>query len=250
MTNWIEHFHSPAKMYLAWQAPDHLGTRFRWAVGELTDEGETLALRYFRAGAEFSSLNDGKSYDELKLLGYDGHPAFAIKKELHRNGVNEVFQSRLPPTSRPDYSAYKSQFRIGASVDLSLGNLLAITEAKLPSDGFSVVDPLDSGFSEYDLMLEVAGYRYYADAVSNLMVAGRKIEICREPDNAHDSNAIQFLVEGQKVGNLNRLQTKAFGRWLNDAVVTAVVERMNGRPGHPRAFVFVRIRPSAKAAAA
>lgn len=250
MANWIERFDVPSRMYLAWQAPDHLQQRFRWAVGEITDRSGKLSLRYFRRGDEFTSLNQGRSYDELKSLGYDGHPAFAIRKETHDHGVNEVFQSRLPPLNRPDFAAYKSQFRIGAPIDLTLTNLLAITEAKLPSDGFSVVDPLNPASLNYDLMLEIAGYRYYADAVATLMAPGRMVDICREPSNPHDSNAIQLLVEGKKVGNVNRLQTRAFQSWLGEASVTAVVERMNGRPGHPRAFVFVRVRPAKSVAAA
>lgn len=237
-------------MYLAWQAPDHLQQRFRWAVGEITHRSGTLSLRYFQRGDEFSSLNQGKSYDELKSLGYDGHPAFSIKKEIHDHGVNEVFRSRLPPLNRPDFAAYKSQFRIGTPIDLTLTNLLAITEAKLPSDGFSVVDPLNPASLNYDLMLEIAGYRYYADDVAASMVPGRMVDVCREPNNPHDPNAVQLLVEGHKVGNVNRLQTKAFQNWLDEASVTAVVERMNGRPGHPRAFAFVRVRPVASAAAA
>lgn len=47
--NWIEHFVAPKRLYLAWQAPDQLGDRFRWAVGELAInvDGDVSSLRYF-----------------------------------------------------------------------------------------------------------------------------------------------------------------------------------------------------------
>lgn len=244
MVNWIEHFSEPRRLFLAWQAADHLRQRYRWAVGELTRQlNGSLTLRYFREGDEFSRLNDGRSYEELKALGFEGYPAFSLKKERHDDGVDDVLARRLPPAVRPDFAAYQSQFRIRPGTDLSLIELLAVTEGKLPSDGFSLVDPLDAGAISVDLMLEVAGYRYYAADVASLMVPGRRVDVLPEPENSHDANAVRFCIEGRTVGYVNRLQANAFQGWLANSSVTAEVERLNGRPAHPRAFIFVRVRP-------
>ncbi len=250
MTNWIENYPEPRRLFLAWQAPDQLGDRFRWAVGELSvlASGQ-FELRYFRAEDEFRARNQGRTSAEIAKLGYGGYPAFGVKRETHRDGVSEVFLRRLPPTGRPDFGAYVSQFRIPPNTKASVPLLLSITEAKLPSDGFSIVDPLDPNAVAYDLMQEIAGYRYYAGTVAPLLVPGRTVDVAAEPDNKYDPGAVAFSIDGEKVGNVNRLQAPAFLRWLESGSVTAVVERLNGRPDHPRAFLFVRVRAQHQVAA-
>lgn len=62
MGNWIELVSPPQRLYLAWQAPDHLKNRFRWAVGILTPNGGELDLAYLDGdSSEFESLNQGRS---------------------------------------------------------------------------------------------------------------------------------------------------------------------------------------------
>lgn len=242
--HWIEHQAEPGKLILAWQAADQLQDRFRWAVGELSASRaiDEMTLRYFREGSEFRRLNQGRTYDQLLSYGYQGYPAFGIKHELHTSGVGEALLRRLPPRNRPDFDLYLRQFRLAPTLELSDVGLLAHTEAKLPSDGFSIVDPLDSATRQYDLLLEVAGYRYYSKQVEQLMIPGEAVNVSAEPDNEHDPHAVRLSVKGCTIGYVNRLQADAFLTWLHEAKVTAVVERMNGRPNHPRAFVFVRIR--------
>lgn len=46
MGNWIEVASEPRKLFLAWQAPDHMDNRFRWAVGELTARNTGFSFRY------------------------------------------------------------------------------------------------------------------------------------------------------------------------------------------------------------
>jgi len=250
MENWIETIIEPKKLYLAWQAPDHLKNRFRWAVGVLsTGAAGSLSLRYFRPGQEFAALNQDKSYDDLLALGFSGYPAFGLKHEVHEVGVAEAFLRRLPPRSRPDFESYMRQFRLPASARLTTASLLGYTEAKLPSDGFSIVDPLDASSTLYDLMLEVAGYRYYAVEAGPLEI-GQPVQVAPEPNNPHDPGAVRFSINDRTIGYVNRLQAPRFQRWLRTASVHAVVERVNGRPERPRAFVFVTIRPGSRMAAA
>lgn len=250
VTNLIEYFSHPNHLVLAWQAPDHLNERYRWAVGEIKqDPSGKLVLRYFRDDAEFQRLNPGRDFGMLKSLGYEGYPAFPLKKEIHENGVDDALIRRLPPANRPDYAAYQSRFCITPGTELSLIELLSVTEAKLPSDGFSVVDPLDPHTRRLDLMLEVAGYRYYAPQVGALMHPGKRLTIHAEPTNEHDTGAVRVSMGDQTVGYVNRLQAPAFQEWLKHADITATVQRMNGRPDHPRAYLFVRVRPQQLAAA-
>ena len=244
MANWIEIAPEPTSLFLAWQAPDHMGDRFRWAVGllERSAAGD-CSLRYLQPGLDFETHNQGRRFEEVLKLGYQGYPAFSLRRERHSVGVLSALMRRLPPPSRPDFAEYKRQFRLPPYLFVSNFALLGRTEAKLPGDGFSVVDPLDGSVQHCDLMLEMVGHRYYAE--ENQLAVGDSVELRPEPENEHDPNAVVIqMVNGLKVGCINRLQTAAFRQWLSETRVTAVVERLNGRPGKPRAFIFVRVRPS------
>ncbi|HZH09292.1 MAG TPA: HIRAN domain-containing protein [Microvirga sp.] len=250
MTNWIERISEPQRLILAWQAPDHMGLRFRWAVAVLERREGTHVLRYLRPGAEFSHYNHGRTFQEITELGYQGYPAFSLTRDLHTEAVVETLVRRLPPRNRADFQEYKRQFRLAANTDPSDFALLGYTEAKLPSDGFSIVNPLDPESDACDLLLEVAGFRYYAPPLLPNIAVGQAIELLPEPENEHDPNAVKICIGSQKIGNINRLQAPTLLRWLAEREVTACIERLNGKPNHPRGFIFVRVGPAATRIAA
>lgn len=250
MENWIRKAPQPSQLFLAWQAPDQFGDRFRWAIGVLSRDGSGFAFRYLKEGTEFQAANQGRTYAQIRSLGYDGYPAFKIRDEVYRGEIGSVFMRRLPPRSRSDFGEYKQQFRLAPDVSLSDFSLLGLTEAKLPSDGFSLVDPLDSDETECELMLEIAGFRYYLADLPQKPNVGNVVTIVAEPDSQFDPNAVQVCFDGRKIGNINRLQCKTFLRWLSDCQVSAVIERLNGSVARPRAFIFTRIRPKTSSIAA
>ena len=122
--------------------------------------------------------------------------------------------------------------------------LLGVTEAKLPNDGFSLVDPLEGQISSHDMLLEVAGYRHYAPRLTGRLEVEQPVQLAALPHET-DPNAIAVFANGEKIGNINRLQTKPFAYWLASGMVSAWIERINGKPKHPRVHIFVRIRPPA-----
>lgn len=250
MGHWVERITEPHKLYLAWQAPDHMGDRFRWAVGVLERRERGVVLRYLREGDEFRSLNVGKPYDQLSELGYKGYPAFNLKQELHADGVMAPLMRRLPPRRRSDFTDYKRQFRLAEHLDLTDFALLGRTEAKLPSDGFSVVDPLESEGNWCDLFLEIAGFRYYCDKLPLALNIGKRCDFKHEPTNPYDPSAVEITSNGCRLGYVNRLQAATFLRWLRGCKIEAVVERLGCSINKPRAFVFVRVRPAASCVAA
>lgn len=242
MQKWLQHTTDPAQLILAWQPDDAMGDRFRWAVGEVTPLAGGCKLRYF-SGEEFERLNDGRDYCLLFDLGYRGYPGFQPRAGEHTGGVAEAFMRRLPPRSRTDFPTYQAHFRIPPEANISTMALLGITEAKLPNDGFSLVDPLNSQTGPVDLMNEVAGHRYYMAGLTQACAIGDEVKISAEPENSHDRGAVQFCVGGAKIGNVNRLQAPAFLGWLRSNSVTGTIERINGKPDRPRIFVFVEVRP-------
>ena len=164
--------------------------------------------------------------------------------------VIDAFIRRLPKRSRPDFAEYKKQFRLANSVELSDFALLGQTEAKLPSDGFSLVDPLDRNAMCCDLLLEVAGYRYYFDKISSPLEIGQQLDLIAEPQNERDPNAVRVCAANETVGYINRLRAPTFSYWVRCRTLTAEVERLNGRRDHPRAFIFVRVRSRSQSVAA
>ncbi|MFL6758935.1 HIRAN domain-containing protein [Sphingomonas sp.] len=243
MQHWIDVLCEPRELFLAWQPSDAAADRMRWAVGLIRPHGQDFELRYLKPGPEFEGLNSGKGFERLQALGYVGYPAFSAHQSVHREGVRAALMRRLPPRHRSDFAEYIKQFRMKPGTPLSDFALLARTEAKLPSDGFSLVDPLDPTTSRCDLMLEVAGYRHYSPSNHHIKV-GTRVELLPEPNNSFDPNAVQILVQGQKIGNINRLQAGTFLHWLRTCKVDATIERLNGSVDRPRAYIFVRVLPS------
>jgi hypothetical protein len=179
----------------------------------------------------------------MLALGYQGYPAFDLTTTEHTADVLSAFLHRLPPRSRIDFAVYQEHFRVGRWIAVSDFALLGLTEAKLPSDGFSLVDPLDDTGRQIDLVLEVAGYRYYAEAVDLSGAVGDPVEFVAEPTNSFDPAAMMVCFRGQRIGYINRLQAHAFHRWSSEDRVSAVIDRVNGDPQKPRAFIFVQVGP-------
>ena len=241
MTGFLEAVSEPKRLILAWQSSDLSGSnRYRFAVGQI-DPGLECTFRYFEAGEEFERHNQGNAFSKMEDLGYLGYPAFDRSRLIHSTGVMEALMRRLPPRSRSDFAAYAARFLLPVDRSLTDVTLLGRTEATLPSDGFSVVDPLDPDLDRCDLLLEVAGFRHYASKVA--VREGQIVEVLADPGNEHDPDAVEFRVNGSKFGNVNRLQAATFRRWLTDAHVDGRVERLNGTTERPRAYVFVRVTP-------
>ncbi len=248
MEHWLHYTPEPSKLWLAWQAPDP-SERFRWAVGQLLSTPDGLIFQYLNPGAEFEAVNHGRSYEQLLSQGFSGYPAFSLKQTSHGAGVLEAFKRRLPPRNREDFVDYQRHFRLTERANLSDFALLGITEGKLPNDGFSLVDPLVADVAYRDLLLEVAGFRYYEEQRRDDLRVGCSVYLVPEPTNRQDPLAVAVHQNGQTIGYINRLQAPAFLRWLDENRVEAWIERVNGKPNHPRMFIFIEVRPKLSVAA-
>jgi hypothetical protein len=231
MVRWIEHIREPRKLQLVWQAPDEKKDRTRRAVGEIFLEGSTYVLRYYRNTPDVNRALE---------LSYQGYPAFDIRQELHSRDVLAAFMRRLPPRSRADFPEYLRGLRIKSDAKVSDFALLGYSEAKLPGDGFSLVDTLEDAEVPSELLLDVAGYRHQDQKLSAESI-GKMVRLEPEPTNKFDSNAIQIMLEGGRIGYVNKLQTPTVSRWLQTADVSAFVEKLNGRVDWPRAYIFLQV---------
>lgn len=236
----IRNIREPSRLVLAWQAPDQFNNRFRWAVGALTQTNNEYQFRYFDE-LEFAKLNGGRDFSELKSLGYRGYPVFPPTRDTFKLNVLLPFLRRLPPRSRTDFAAYLKSFMIAPDAIVSDFALLGLTEAKLPSDGFSVVDELLDIDGERELFVELAGHRHYADSLPGALAIGESIDLDPEPSNPHDAGAVVARYRGKCIGYINRLQAPSFLSWIAANRVTAKLQKLNGTKERPRAFLFAKV---------
>jgi hypothetical protein len=231
MGNRIQHIHEPTKLILAWQSPDERGNRTRFAVGEVVKSGANISLRYYV---------DTPDVLKAKTLGYEGYAAFDIKHPEHTKDVLSAFMRRLPPRSRSDFPQYLRGLRLPQDENLSDFALLAYSEAKLPSDGFSLVDTLADANVPSEFLLELAGYRHRNPSLTNSDM-GAVVTLVSEPSNAYDPNAVAIQYLGKAIGYINRLQAPTVRGWVDEERTSAVLEKLNGTPDKPRAFIFLRV---------
>lgn len=154
--------------------------------------GNEVVFDYLQ-GEEFVALNLGRSPKDLWAAGYCGYPAFYMMKRPagnFRERALEAFLRRVPPATRSDFANYLAHYHIRRATPLSPFSLLDVTEARLPSDGFSLVDPLDALACFVDLVFEVAGFRY-AERTGAKVVVGDHLKLEPEPSNPRDSHAVQ-----------------------------------------------------------
>ncbi len=246
MEHWIEHPAEPRELLLAWQAPSVVTSRIRWAVGRLAKDEKGFVFDYFDAQT-LSDYNMGRSIEELRAAGYVGYPAFDLGKRPaggYRNYALEAFLRRLPPAGRADFSDYLAYFCIPQKTRMSPLALLAATEARLPSDGFSLIDPLDPTADYVEVVFEIAGFRHWRDNARELTLDD-PLQLNAEHSNPHDPYAVSVIARGKTIGYVNRLQAPTARAWLTSRDLRGWIARLNGRPEAPRAFAFLQVRPAA-----
>lgn len=235
--HFIEHTFAPTRLLLVWQAPDGRD-RTLFAVGELREQGGMVTFRY---------LPDTTDFHMAVEQGFSCYPAFPKYDVEYSDGVMDSFMRRLPPRSRGDYAKYLEQWRLPAGAVLSDFALLGYSGAKLPSDGYTVIWPLDEVTAPGEILLEVAGFRYQGVGLGELSI-GMPVTFAAEPDNEKDSKALRIEVNGRRIGYVKRMQRDAIMNWLADYDVEAWLERFNGTAERPVVYIFCRLserRPNA-----
>ncbi len=239
----IKYLAEPKQLLLAWQAPDHLRDRHRWAVGVFDLTGTDSTFRYVTEDAEFRALNGGRGRGELVALGFLGYPAFSTLRSLHTQGVLQTLMRRLPPRNRSDFGAFLMLFGFTPDANPSDFALLSYTGAKLPSDGFSIVDPLDKDTLQADLITEIAGTRHHLAGEKLTAPPEAQVTLTPEPENKFDPEAIRVDLGLKCIGYINRLQSGTLLHWLKTRSVVSSIYRLNGSVESPKVFIFIKIRP-------
>jgi hypothetical protein len=233
--NYIEHVREPCRLLLVWQAAD--GKRARHAVAELLrPETGPVRLRYLTGTTDFEAA---------RAEGFFNFPAFRKPAQTYDLGVVETFMRRLPPRTRGDYAQYLEKFRLRPQTPISDFALLAYTGAKLPSDGFSILDPLDDVKTPCEVLLEVAGFRHVARVSPTEIPVGHAVRFVSEPDNAEDPKAVAVYLGEARIGYVPRQQAPAVERLVREGAIEATVERVNGQPERALIYLFTQLQAAA-----
>jgi len=228
--NLINHINTPNRLLLVWQSPE--GTeRNRFVVGEVCFDEQGYSFRY---------LVDTERFDQACTEGFVCYPAFRKINNEYRDGVLETFLRRIPPRKRGDFGKYLQQWRLALEIEISDFALLGHTGAKLPNDGFSLINPFDNVDAPHEFYIEVAGFRYQGVSLEDI-AENMLVDFVSEPDNQYDQNAVRVEVAGQKIGYVNKTQSAAFNRWLQHYSITACIERINGSSDRPLIYVYGRV---------
>ena len=231
--NLIENLVEPHRLNLVWQGPDG-ANRTRRGVGELVRVGTDVRFRY---------LENSPDYQAALETGFDGYPAFKLKKQEHTGDVLPILMLRLPPRSRRDFGDYLERLRLSPNADISDFALLGYSEAKLPGDGFSIINDFVEFIPPFEFVTEIAGFRYYSGMEMTIReTIGQAVRLEHEPSNKHDPNAIRVLIRGQQIGYINRVQAPTLLRWLADGSIEATIDGINGTGSRPLVYLFVSIR--------
>ncbi|WP_404361438.1 HIRAN domain-containing protein [Methylotuvimicrobium sp. KM1] len=90
--------------------------------------------------------------------------------------------------------------------------------------------------------MEVEGFRYQRPIALKDISVGMNVDLVAEPENEHDHQAVRIEAMGNKIGYVNKVQSPAFIRWLqDDNTITAVIERINGTEERPLIYIYGRI---------
>jgi len=229
--NLIRHINHPNRLFLVWQSPEGK-SRMRFVVGEICPDGDGYVFRY---------LVDILDFSNAQSEGFVGYPAFRKFNQEYREGVLETFLRRIPPRTRGDFNKYLEQWRIAADVEISDFALLGHTGAKLPNDGFSLINPFDGVTAPFEFYLEVAGFRYQNNISLNEISVGMAVNFVLEPENSHDSFAVRIETNSRKIGYINKVQCHAFSHWLKGNTIIAWIERINGTDLRPLIYIYGRV---------
>lgn len=233
--NVIEHIIEPNKLLVCWQASEG-NNRKRFIIGVI-EKKQDLSI-VFRYKINSNDLNEAKNN------GFAGYPAFSIKEEEHTEGVMDTFVRRLPPKSRGDFNKYLDLYRLPKDQNISDFAMLAYTGAKLPTDGFSIVNPFYNLLEPCEFLMEIAGSRFAKDFDVDQLDIGDHVAIKKEENNKFDDRAIAIEYKEKRIGYINRALVETFHDWIDSkAKITLIIERVNGHPARPLVFLFVKVKP-------
>lgn len=233
--HFIENIVEPTKLLMTWSSSEQIH-RTRYTIAELHKVGDKVTLRY---------LANTKDFREAQKKGFESYPAFPNTDIEYDHGVVDVLMRRLAPKSRSDYSQYLTNYRIKPETKLSNFGLLGYTGARLPSDGFAIINPFFKTEGPFEFLVEIAGYRHLSKTEASTLI-GSKASFRKNFDNERQEDTVEIFINETHTGYITRALVPDFIAWMKSGrIKDSWVEKINGNPGHPLIFLFVKFAASA-----
>ncbi len=173
-------------LYLIWKDPQ---SRRNFTIGKL-GHGEKYTFEYC------------KDFGIAENYGWTKFEVFPEEKVYESEILFPVFASRLPDRKRRDIDKILEKYGLSEFDEFEL---LRKSEARLPIDTYSFIDPIFPEDETVEREFFVMGIRHHAPCagedctllpnVSN----GDELIFRREPENKYDSNAICILTKNNEL---------------------------------------------------
>ena len=167
-------------LLLIWKDPE---TRRNFVVGKLTKSDKYT----------FEYCNE---FLKAEAYGWAKFDAFPDEKVYESDTLFPVFSSRLPDKKRRDINNILNKYGLASFDEFEL---LRKSEARLPIDTYSFIDPIFSDEEIIEREFFIMGIRHHAACEGKdckllpPLEKGEELVLEREPDNEYDSNAIRVL---------------------------------------------------------
>lgn len=190
-------------LLLIWKDPE---TRRNFSVGKLTKSTKYTF--------EYCS-----EYTHAETYGWSKLDAFPDDKVYESETLFPIFASRLPDKKRRDINRILEKYEL---VEFDEFELLRKSEARLPIDTYSFIDPIFSDEQTIQRDFFIMGVRHHAPCegkdcslLPNISI-GDELIFEKEPENEFDVNAIKVQTYDDEVlGYVPRYYNKAILERLN-----------------------------------
>lgn len=223
-------------IYVVWQDPE---SRNNYVIGTLTRNG----------CYEFSY---GVQVDQARRHGFTPLVSFPEFSQTYRDeNMFPAFACRLPDPRRRGIESILEKYSLSK---YDAFEFLKKSEARLPTDTLSFIDPILGGTEPVVRSFFVAGVRHRMGcggcncAAVPKIELGTKLVLCPEPDNRHDEYAVQVkTADGTLIGYVPRYYSQAVSSRLDAGVdyTCEVVEHNQARICGECMKVVLRIPPDA-----
>lgn len=198
------------KLVLTWKPGPH---RRKTAIGELVQNETKTFFRYIISKTDYESLKD---------KGFVLYYPFDNIEKVYDENVLDAFKSRLPDRRRSDFKKILSYWEIN-DLEISDFNLLKITGARLPTDGFELIDSLEDREPPFEFLFQIAGVCYYE--IPENLILGSSLNLMPEPTNEFDKNAVKVLTTDNKlIGYIPSVQSKSVKYFIEKFNVKTIVK--------------------------
>jgi hypothetical protein len=211
--------------------------RRRYVVAKLILNGSDADLEY---------LIGTPDYQTATQKGFKGFERFPISEKRYTN-VLEYLSYRLPPKKRADFDTFMKSIGLDVSLrdKISYFQLLGYSGGKLPEDTFNFHIDYTNISLPIQMHTELTGIMYQDGWKLNVekINVGDQISLVQDLPNSFDSFAVQALWNNQRIGYVDRVQSRSFSNWIDEGrSISAYISRKNGTPEKPRLYLFVDIR--------